>query len=67
MRYCQSKSLPIFPGCTTPTDYHTAYKLGLEVLKFFGLEPDHQLAEGDDFRHDCGPPLRFLRIFCTAR
>ena len=23
--------MPIFPGCTTPTDYHTAFKLGLEV------------------------------------
>ena len=33
--YCQAKQLPIFPGCTTPTDYHTAYKFGLEVLKFF--------------------------------
>ena len=38
VRYCQSKNLPIYPGCTTPTDYHTAYKLGLEVLKFFPAE-----------------------------
>ena len=38
VKYCQSKSLPIYPGCTTPTDYHTAYKLGLEVLKFFPAE-----------------------------
>ena len=38
-----------------------------EPLIIVGLEPDHQLAEGDDFRHDRGPPLRFLRIFCTAR
>ena len=36
--YCQAKQLPIFPGCTTPTDYHTAYKFGLEVLKFFPAE-----------------------------
>lgn len=35
VKYCQKVGLPIFPGCTTPTDYHTAYKLGLEVLKFF--------------------------------
>ena len=45
VRYCQSKSLPIFPGCTTPTDYHTAYKLGLEVLKFFPAEQSGGLAK----------------------
>ena len=38
VKYCQEKNIPIFPGCTTPTDYHTAYKLGLEVLKFFPAE-----------------------------
>ena len=36
--YCQKKGVSIFPGCTTPTDYHAAYKLGLEVLKFFPAE-----------------------------
>lgn len=36
--YCQKKDIAIFPGCTTPTDYHTAYKFGLEVLKFFPAE-----------------------------
>ena len=43
--YCQSKNVPIFPGCTTPTDYHTAYKLGLEVLKFFPAEQSGGLAK----------------------
>ncbi len=38
VRYCQTKGVPIYPGCTTPTDYHAAYKLGLEVLKFFPAE-----------------------------
>lgn len=38
VRYCQEKKVQIFPGCTTPTDYHTAYKLGLKVLKFFPAE-----------------------------
>ena len=33
--YCKKVGVQIFPGCTTPTDYHTAYKFGLEVLKFF--------------------------------
>ena len=45
VRYCQSKNLPIYPGCTTPTDYHTAYKLGLEVLKFFPAEQSGGLAK----------------------
>ena len=35
VKYCQEKGITIFPGCTTPTDYHAAFKLGLEVLKFF--------------------------------
>ena len=38
VQYCQEKEIPIFPGCTTPTDYHAAYRLGLEVLKFFPAE-----------------------------
>lgn len=38
VKYCQEKGIAIFPGCTTPTDYHAAYKLGLEVLKFFPAE-----------------------------
>ena len=43
--YAQEKNIPIFPGCTTPTDYHTAYKLGLEVLKFFPAEQSGGLAK----------------------
>ena len=38
VKYCQEKGVTIFPGCTTPTDYHAAYKLGLEVLKFVPAE-----------------------------
>ena len=38
VKYCQEKDVTIFPGCTTATDYHAAYKLGLEVLKFFPAE-----------------------------
>lgn len=43
--YCQSKGVPIYPGCTTPTDYHTAFKLGLKVLKFFPAEQSGGLAK----------------------
>ena len=45
VRYCQEKGVPVYPGCTTPTDYHTAYKLGLEVLKFFPAEQSGGLAK----------------------
>ena len=38
VKYCQQKGITVFPGCTTPTDYHAAYRLGLEVLKFFPAE-----------------------------
>ena len=43
--YCQKIGVQIFPGCTTPTDYHTAYKLGLEVLKFFPAEQSGGIAK----------------------
>ena len=45
VRYCQEKKVPVFPGCTTATDYHTAYKLGLEVLKFFPAEQSGGLSK----------------------
>ena len=45
VKYCQSKNVPVYPGCTTPTDYHAAYKLGLEVLKFFPAEQSGGLAK----------------------
>ena len=43
--YCQKVGIQIFPGCTTPTDYHTAYKFGLEVLKFFPAERSGGIAK----------------------
>ena len=43
--YCKEKDIPIFPGCTTPTDYHAALKFGLEVLKFFPAEQSGGLAK----------------------
>lgn len=45
VKYSQSKGLPIFPGCTTPSDYHTAYRYGLEVVKFFPAEQSGGLAK----------------------
>lgn len=43
--YCQRKGCPIYPGCTTPSDYHAAYRFGLEVLKFFPAEQSGGLAK----------------------
>lgn len=43
--YAQEKDIPIFPGCTTPTDYHAALKFGLELIKFFPAEQSGGLAK----------------------
>lgn len=43
--HCRARGVAVFPGCTTPTDYHTAYKLGLEVLKFFPAEQSGGIAK----------------------
>ncbi len=45
VKYCQEKNIPIYPGCTTPTDYHAAYKLGLEIIKFFPAEQSGGLSK----------------------
>lgn len=45
VKYAQTKGIAIYPGCTSPTDYHAAYKLGLEVLKFFPAEQSGGLAK----------------------
>lgn len=38
VEYAQAKQIPIFPGCTTASEYHQALKYGLEILKFFPAE-----------------------------
>ena len=43
--YCREKNMPIYPGCTTPTDYHAALKFGLKVLKFFPAEQSGGLSK----------------------
>ena len=43
--YAQEKNIPIFPGCTTATDYHAALKFGLEIIKFFPAELSGGLAK----------------------
>ena len=41
----QEKNIPIYPGCTTPTDYHAALRFGLELVKFFPAEQSGGLAK----------------------
>ena len=43
--YCQEKNIPIYPGCTTASEYHTALKYNLSVLKFFPAEQSGGLAK----------------------
>lgn len=45
VRYCQERNVPVYPGCTTASEYHTALKLGLEVIKFFPAEQSGGLAK----------------------
>lgn len=37
--YCVSNSIPILPGCATPSDIETALSFGLTTVKFFPAEP----------------------------
>ena len=43
--YAQEKNIPIFPGCTTASEYHQSLKFGLELIKFFPAEQSGGLAK----------------------
>ena len=43
--YAKEKNIPIFPGCTTASEYHQALKFGLELIKFFPAEQSGGLAK----------------------
>ena len=43
--YAQAKGVPMYPGCTTASEYHTALKYGLEIIKFFPAEQSGGLAK----------------------
>ncbi len=43
--YAQEKNIPIYPGCTTASEYHQALKYNLEVIKFFPAEQSGGLAK----------------------
>lgn len=36
--YCLMKKIPVFPGCTTPSEVGKAVKRGLKTVKFFPAE-----------------------------
>jgi 2-dehydro-3-deoxyphosphogluconate aldolase/(4S)-4-hydroxy-2-oxoglutarate aldolase len=38
VQYCVENSIPITPGCSTPTDLEMAVSMGLEAVKFFPAE-----------------------------
>ena len=38
VEYCKSKNIPIFPGCSSPSDIEKALELGLSCVKFFPAE-----------------------------
>lgn len=42
--YAQEKGIPIFPGCTTASEYQQALKFGLEVIKYFPAEQSGGMA-----------------------
>ena len=43
--YAQEKNIPIYPGCTTASEYQQALKFGLELIKFFPSEQSGGLAK----------------------
>lgn len=43
--YAQEKNIPIFPGCTTASEYQHALKYDLEIIKFFPAEQSGGLAK----------------------
>lgn len=45
VEYCQKRGVPVYPGCTTASEYHAALKLGLDVIKFFPAEQSGGLAK----------------------
>ena len=45
VQYAQEKNIPIFPGCTTASEYHQALKYNLEIIKFFPAEQSGGLAK----------------------
>lgn len=52
VQHCLKKSIPVFPGCATPTEIMTAVSLGIKTVKFFPA--------------DCFGGLKTLKAFSAA-
>ena len=45
VKYAKDRNIPVFPGCTTASEYQQALKFGLEIIKFFPAEQSGGLAK----------------------
>lgn len=45
VKYCISRGVAVFPGCTTASEYQAALRLGLGTVKFFPAEQSGGLAK----------------------
>lgn len=39
VQWCLDHAVPVFPGCTGPSDVESAIEMGLDTVKFFPAEP----------------------------
>lgn len=60
--YCLEKSIPVFPGCITPSEVAQAVKRGLKVVKFFPAEQ----AGGLSMLKAMAAPYTMLRFMPTG-
>lgn len=59
---CIELGVPIFPGCSNPTDIEQAYERGLRVVKFFPAE----LLGGVNMLKALSAPYPFMRFIPTG-
>ncbi len=59
---CLELGIPVFPGCSTPTDIEQAFGKGLKVVKFFPAE----LAGGVDMINVLSGPYPFMKFMPTG-
>lgn len=45
VQYCIDRQIPVYPGCTTPSEYQAALRKGLVTLKFFPAEQSGGIAK----------------------
>lgn len=58
---CVRRNLPVFPGAFTPTEVHTAHRLGATMVKLF---PANRLGPG--YVRDLKAPLSSISILATG-